>query len=114
MAIEDDFRAALIARAEALLETAALCIGAAMQSPIQYGISLSAFQGMRHDLTRVEALDVGIVNRVGISWDAMAGELNQSRQALHRRLARASEEEFASARLSSPRAFRPLRRSGHG
>lgn len=46
---------------------------------------------------QVEALTAVIMQRSGISWDAMAAPLEISKQAVHRRLANAGEELYQRA-----------------
>ncbi|PQM47524.1 hypothetical protein C1Y40_02272 [Mycobacterium talmoniae] len=48
-------------------------------------------------LANVQALTAVILNRAGMPWDAMAAQLECSKQALHRRLAMRGEKLFEEA-----------------
>ncbi len=48
----------------------------------------------------IEALTAAILQRAGMSWNAMAARVDQSRQALHRRLGARGEELFELARMN--------------
>jgi hypothetical protein len=50
-----------------------------------------------HLLANVEALTAVILNRAGMPWDAMAAQVECSKQALHRRHARRGEAQFDEA-----------------
>lgn len=51
---------------------------------------------------RIEALTAVIMQRSGVSWDAMAAPLEISKQAVHRRLANSGEELYQQAILEKP------------
>jgi hypothetical protein len=96
MAIEDELRAALVARAEDLLQAAVWCIGEARDT-LADGGGWSRIAEARHAMDRAEALHAGILNRCGLSWDVMASRQDQTRQALHRRLGKRADELIREA-----------------
>ena len=96
MAIEDELWAALLSRAELLLGAADTCLREALLSPTNPGRWLSSVRAER-DVGLAEALEAGILTRCGASWDVLASRQNQTRQALHRRLAALSDDLVSDA-----------------
>lgn len=103
MSIEEDVTLAVIAQRSALLAAANRCIGAERSSLAP--ASLNDFEAMQwaiEDAKDAEALTATLLNRAGVTWDAMAARQEVSKQALHRRLANRGERLFSEA-VRNPR-----------
>ena len=104
MSIESELREAIAFRNEMAVELA----GALLQLTLEKGDSPSSIAengivGGKYAefVTAIEALTAAILLRSGMSWNAMAARVDQSRQALHRRLSARGEEMFYRAQEGS-------------
>jgi hypothetical protein len=94
MVLEDELRAALKVQAELLLDAASTCIRMALWPPSGLSEWLFGANEAQSQLRRAEALETAILTRCGVSWDSLAARRDQSRQALHRRLAKTANEQW--------------------
>ncbi len=103
--LEEELRYALAYRNEMAVDLAAWLLrlandGGWYEWPI--GMMIHSFSGDPDDLlANVEALTAVILNRAGMPWDAMAAQVECSKQALHRRHARRGEALFEEANSRS-------------
>lgn len=93
---DERMRNLLVALAHAALELAedAVAVADPLHGPsyvLNYG------SGMAYRSARLEALACAVLRQAGMSWDAMAGRREVSRQSLHRRLSSRSDEEAEHA-----------------
>jgi hypothetical protein len=99
--LEQELRYAIAYRNEMAVELATWLLRLANDGgwydwPI--GMMIHSFSGDPDDLlANVEALTAVILNRAGMPWDAMAAQVECSKQALHRRHARRGELLFHEA-----------------
>jgi hypothetical protein len=104
--IEQELLEAISSRNAAAVELAGVLLNLARQSNGRGAWSWIATSGLLGGhLSRaaadIEALTAVIMQRSGISWDAMAAPLEVSKQAMHRRLADRGEWLFQDA-ISTP------------
>jgi hypothetical protein len=98
MSIEDELRAGLMSRGEALLDAATTCIYLAFTPPTDPSMWLRMIREAQGNLRYAEAMEAAILTRCGPSWDVLASRLEQTRQALHRRLGSQADERMRLAR----------------
>lgn len=81
----------LLALADSALDLASS--GVALAHPHEGpASSLLIGPGLQDRAARVEALACAVLRYSGVSWDAMAGRYNVTRQSLHRRLSARADE----------------------
>ncbi|MGW6212762.1 hypothetical protein [Streptomyces sp. NPDC055109] len=93
---DERMRNLLVALANSAVEVAADAVAVAdpLHGP-SYAINYGA--GMADRSARLEALSCAVLRQAGMSWDAMAGRREVSRQSLHRRLSSRSDKEAEHA-----------------
>jgi hypothetical protein len=111
-AIEEELRRAISYRNEMAVELAHDLLFVAGQSgddEAHFFLRGRGIIGGRFDVLAadIEALTATILQRGGITWDAMAAPLELSKQALHRRLAARGEELFQEAVRARDRTTDP-------
>ena len=112
-AIEEELREAITYRNEMAVELARGLLFLAERANPWLSIGEGAIIDGRYGkiVTDIEALTAVILQRAGMSWDAMAARTAISKQALHRRLGSRGEALFAQSlqesdqREPSPRAL---------
>jgi hypothetical protein len=99
--LEQELRYAIAYRNEMAVDLAAWLLrlandGGWYEWPV--GMMIHSFTGEPDNLLAdVEALTAVILNRAGMPWDAMAAQVECSKQALHRRHAKRGETLFEEA-----------------
>lgn len=100
MSLEDELRAAIALRNEMAVDLAVSLLQLTVDTgagPLRYADHGIVGGRLASVLTDIEALTAVILQRCGMSWDAMAARVDLTRQALHRRLSDRGEELFDAA-----------------
>jgi hypothetical protein len=100
-ALEEELRHAIAFRNEMAVELASSLLGLASDDGGRHypaGLMIFAL-GRDTDrlLANIQALTAVILNRAGMPWDAIAAQVECSKQALHRRHAARGEKLFEEA-----------------